>query len=74
MDVFDALVSKRPYKEPLCFDDAMRLLERERGKHFDPVLLEAFYRVARQAYLETQEMSDAKMSRTVGVLIEKYFL
>ena len=74
VDVFDALLSKRPYKEPFGFDDVMRLLERERGKHFDPALLDAFHRIARRAYRETQEMSDATMSRTVGVLIEKYFL
>ena len=35
-DVFDALVSKRPYKEPWPFDEALQLLERERRKHFDP--------------------------------------
>ena len=74
VDVFDALLSKRPYKEPLGFDDTMRLLERERGKHFDPALLDAFHRIAHRVYRETQEMSDATMSRAVGVLIEKYFI
>lgn len=74
VDVFDALLSKRPYKEPLGFDDTMRLLERERGKHFDPALLDAFHRIAHRVYRETQELSDATMSRTVGVLIEKYFI
>jgi response regulator RpfG family c-di-GMP phosphodiesterase len=72
--VFNALLSKRPYKEPLGFDDIMRLLERERGKHFDPALLDVFHRVARRVYRETQEMSDETVSRAVGVLIEKYFI
>ncbi|MEK7877141.1 MAG: HD domain-containing phosphohydrolase, partial [Pseudomonadota bacterium] len=38
IDVFDALTSRRPYKEPLPFDEAMAILERGRGTHFDPPL------------------------------------
>ena len=35
-DVFDALLSPRPYKEPWPLQDALDELRRERGKHFDP--------------------------------------
>ncbi len=41
-DVFDALTTKRPYKEPWSIDDALDLLRKERGKHFDPMLVDAF--------------------------------
>ena len=41
-DVFDALVSKRPYKEPLTRAEAVTIMERGRGSHFDPKLLDAF--------------------------------
>lgn len=41
-DVFDALVSKRVYKEPIPFDRAISIMKDERGVSFDPVLLDAF--------------------------------
>jgi CHASE2 domain-containing sensor protein len=41
-DVFDALLSRRPYKEPWPLDDALAELRRERGEHFDPAVVDAF--------------------------------
>ena len=41
-DVFDALTSERPYKRAWTLDDACRFLEDGRGKHFDPLCVEAF--------------------------------
>jgi CHASE2 domain-containing sensor protein len=41
-DVFDALLSRRPYKEPWPLDDALAELRRERGTHFDPTVVDAF--------------------------------
>jgi putative two-component system response regulator len=41
-DVFDALTSKRPYKEPWPEQKAYDLLESEKGKHFDPHLVDIF--------------------------------
>jgi len=41
-DVFDALVSIRPYKKAWSFDDALDLLKKESGVHFDPELIEIF--------------------------------
>ena len=46
-DVFDALTSRRPYKPPMSFEDAWKILERGRGAHFDPVLLDNFRRISR---------------------------
>ncbi|MFK5949742.1 MAG: response regulator [Methylococcales bacterium] len=37
-DVFDALLSTRPYKKPWTVDKALNLIESEAGKHFDPQL------------------------------------
>ncbi len=52
-DVFDALVSKRCYKEAFSYDEAFHIIEESLGQHFDPDLgkvfmecrpeLEAFY-------------------------------
>ncbi len=49
-DVFDALTSERPYKKPLAFDDALALMQAERGRHFDPGLLDAFATIAPELY------------------------
>lgn len=41
-DVYDALISKRVYKQAFSVHDAEQIIESERGKHFDPVLVDAF--------------------------------
>jgi len=41
-DVFDALTSERPYKKAWSLEDACMFLEEGRGKHFDPMCVEAF--------------------------------
>ncbi len=41
-DVFDALTSKRPYKEPWTIDAALDYIGQNKGKHFDPELAEIF--------------------------------
>jgi len=41
-DVFDALVSKRSYKEPFSFDKAMEIIKEGSGTHFDPKVVESF--------------------------------
>ena len=41
-DVFDALVSKRCYKDPIPFSEAFKIIEEDSGKHFDPNLVAVF--------------------------------
>jgi putative nucleotidyltransferase with HDIG domain len=42
IDVWDALTSDRPYREPLPHDKVRRMIEADSGKHFDPRVVEAF--------------------------------
>ncbi len=44
-DVFDALMSKRPYKPAYPAAQALRIIRRERGRHFDPDVVDAFFEV-----------------------------
>ena len=44
-DVFDALISKRVYKEPMSHDETLRIMMAGRGSHFDPDVLDAFLQV-----------------------------
>ncbi len=41
-DVFDALMTKRPYKEPWEFNYAVEHVKNEKGKHFDPIIVDYF--------------------------------
>ena len=41
-DVFDALVSVRPYKPALPLETALQYFDEQSGRHFDPTLLVAF--------------------------------
>ena len=43
-DVFDALVSRRSYKEPFPFDRSMEIIREGSGTHFDPKVAQAFLR------------------------------
>jgi HD-GYP domain-containing protein (c-di-GMP phosphodiesterase class II) len=42
IDVFDALISKRPYKDAWPIDKAISVIKEGKGKHFDPYVLEIF--------------------------------
>jgi len=41
-DVFDALTSKRPYKDPFPVEVALDIIREDRGKHFDPDVVDVF--------------------------------
>ena len=41
-DVFDALISRRPYKKPWSFAEAMAAIQKGAGAHFDPEIADAF--------------------------------
>jgi len=57
-DVFDALTSKRPYKEAWEDDRAVNLLKKEKGEHFDPRMIEAFLRVLPEVLKTKEKFSD----------------
>ncbi|MFC4346906.1 HD domain-containing phosphohydrolase [Kordiimonas lipolytica] len=44
-DVFDALSSKRPYKEPWPLEKTLGLLKNGRGGEFDPDVIDAFFKL-----------------------------
>lgn len=54
-DVFDALVSKRVYKDKIPVETAYDILREEKGAHFDPELVDVFFAVRDQVeeYMKT---------------------
>jgi HD-GYP domain-containing protein (c-di-GMP phosphodiesterase class II) len=72
-DVFDALTSMRPYKEPFSFEKAMGIIEENSGSHFDPRLVEAFKRIAPGLYHETTAAAEKDLEKTLNAIIADYF-
>ncbi|MEJ2372482.1 MAG: HD domain-containing protein [Sulfurimonas sp.] len=44
-DVFDALVSERPYKKEWSNEEALEFMKEQSGKHFDPKLILLFFQI-----------------------------
>lgn len=45
-DVYDALISRRVYKEPMPHDEAVSIIIEGRGSHFDPDLVDVFVEIS----------------------------
>ena len=56
-DVFDALTTKRPYKEAWDNKRALDLIVSEKGKHFDPSVVDAFIDTIDDIYRVQEEYS-----------------
>ncbi len=72
-DVFDALTSRRPYKEPFSFGKTMEILREGKGAHFDPELIDSFERIAEELYTEVNAASEEKIEDIFKMMIKKYF-
>jgi putative two-component system response regulator len=71
-DVFDALTSKRSYKEAFSIERSHEIIRQERGKHFDPDVVDAFFQVQdaiiqiKESNQEDQESRLVYMNRLTG--------
>ncbi len=57
-DVFDALSTARPYKKAMPLDQCFTILSENRGSHFDPMVLDAFFRCKSEILRTHAEYSD----------------
>jgi putative two-component system response regulator len=48
VDTYDALISKRPYKEALAVEETERIIMENAGKQFDPNIAKVFFKVKEQ--------------------------
>lgn len=44
-DVYDALVSRRVYKSSFSYENTLKIIAEGRAKHFDPILVDAFFEI-----------------------------
>jgi len=59
-DVYDALTSKRCYKEAFSHEESRGILEEERGQHFDPDVVDAFLAAEAEFIAIRQEHQDSE--------------
>lgn len=74
VDVFDALTSKRPYKKPWLIDDALAMLEKGSGNHFDPHLVETFLYIAPELYQDILLLDSLELEKKLLQIMGEYFL
>lgn len=60
-DVFDALSSKRPYKRPFPREKCFQIIAEERGTHFDPQVVDAFFSMRDEIVKIQIELADADL-------------
>jgi HD-GYP domain-containing protein (c-di-GMP phosphodiesterase class II) len=72
-DVYDALSSKRPYKDPMPFEKVMAILNEGRGTHFDPAVLARFEAMAPSIRQRLQGRDEAAIQKLMADMIERHF-
>lgn len=73
VDVFDALTSKRPYKEAFSYEDSINIIKNERGSHFDSDLVDIFIQISKELYDSTSSKPIEQLKKELDELIKKYF-
>ncbi|MEI7428832.1 MAG: hypothetical protein WCL27_00145, partial [Betaproteobacteria bacterium] len=64
-DVYDALITKRVYKEAYPHDESIQMMLAERGSHFDPEIIDVLASIA--------DKFEAIALRFKDVVEERYF-
>jgi CHASE2 domain-containing sensor protein len=62
-DVFDALCSRRPYKDAWTLEEAITEIARQRGRHFDPALVDLFLPMAAELAAELARKDEGQRGR-----------
>ncbi len=55
IDVYDALTSKRVYKDTMSHEEALKVMRSEAERHFDPIIFQAFLRIADSVHAELKK-------------------
>jgi putative nucleotidyltransferase with HDIG domain len=74
VDVFDALTSKRPYKEAMPLREAMAIVMASAGSHFDPLLARHFEAIVGPLFEEVGAADEAGVEAMLRAIVERYFL
>jgi HD-GYP domain-containing protein (c-di-GMP phosphodiesterase class II) len=72
-DVYDALTSRRPYKEPMAFDDVMTILGKGSGHHFDPDVIRVFEPMASEIFQSLSAADESQCRQLLDGQLQRYF-
>ncbi len=72
-DVFDALSSKRPYKDAQGFEAVINVIAQGAGRHFDPAIVERFVEIARSLHNRLAQCDEAACRELLRDKIKQYF-
>lgn len=72
-DVFDALTSRRPYKEPFPLSQSLDMLQQQSGTHFDPSLLQAFLPIATDLYARFSQVDEKELAKDLRNVVAQYW-
>jgi putative nucleotidyltransferase with HDIG domain len=73
VDVFDALTSKRPYRDPASYHEALQMMQAESGARFDPDLLKRFMHIAPELHRDICLAGDERLVGMLADLRAVYF-
>lgn len=73
VDVFDALTTRRPYKEPAPLHEAVFTLLAGKGTEFDPALLDVFLGLAPELHRTICGATEPELVRTLDRMLGRYF-
>jgi HD-GYP domain-containing protein (c-di-GMP phosphodiesterase class II)/CheY-like chemotaxis protein len=71
-DVFDALTSDRVYRKAFSIEEAVTMMTAQRGRHFDPTLLDAFLEVLTSTGPEAKQRNRSDPNEIVSEAYEHY--
>ena len=62
-DVYDALISRRVYKDPFSHEETVRTIKGAKGSHFDPDVVEAFFELEKEFEKIALEYNDDEAAK-----------
>lgn len=72
-DVFDALISKRPYKNPLSVQESLLFIQNNANILFDSAMVEAFTSIAESVYTECYYLKTDALEKLLIDTVKPYF-
>lgn len=74
VDVFDALMSVRPYKQAFTFQTAMESIREGSGKHFDPAVTASFAEIAESLWDDVSDKNTDELEKLIREAVVSYAL
>ncbi len=72
VDVFDALTSKRPYKDPIELAESLNILKQNSGSHFDPQMIKTFVAIAPKLYEDVYRLDNESFQMLLKQAVSPY--